>query len=50
MNEDEKKIGSSSHVTTYFRTFVRTYESTMCLGSNIRVKVIVGTRTNLSGA
>ena len=36
----------SSHVTTYFRTFVWTFESMLCRGSNIRVKVIGGTRTN----
>ena len=30
----------SSHVTTYFRTFVRTFESMLCRGSNIHVKVI----------
>ena len=29
-----------SHDTTYFRTFVRTFESMLCRGSNIRVKVI----------
>ena len=37
----------SSHVTIYFRTFVRTLESMVWRGSNIRVKVIGGTRTNI---
>ena len=31
----------SSHVTTYFSTFVRTFESMLCRVSNIRLKVIV---------
>ena len=31
---------SSSRVTIYFRTFVRTFESMLCRGSNICVKVI----------
>ena len=30
----------SSHVTSYFPTFVRTLENMLCRGSNIRVKVI----------
>ena len=30
----------SSHVTTYFRTFVRSFENMLCRGSNIGVKVI----------
>ena len=34
-----------SHVTTYIPTFVRTLESMLCRGSNIRVEVIGGTRT-----
>ena len=29
----------SSHVTTYFRTFVRTFERMLCRSSNIRVKI-----------
>ena len=36
----------SSHVTTYFRTFIRTFESVLWRGSNIRGKVIAGTRSN----
>ena len=30
----------SSHVTTYFRTFVRTFERMLCRGANIRVNAI----------
>ena len=32
--------GCLNHDTTYFRTFLRTFESTLCRGSNIRVKAI----------
>ena len=39
-----------SHDTTYFGMSARTLESTLWRGSNIRVKVIGGTRTTLSGA
>ena len=35
-----------SHDTTYFPTSVRTLESMLYRGSNIRVKVLGGTRTN----
>ena len=30
------QVECSSHVTTYFRTFVRTFESKLCRGSNIQ--------------
>ena len=33
------QVECSSHVTTYFHTFVRTFESMLCRGSNIRVKI-----------
>ena len=39
-----------SHDTTYFRMSARAFESMLWRGSNIRVKVIGGIRTTLSGA